>query len=109
MSSYGDWMPRGGDNVILTVEGIDYAGGAADPTLNVVLFHKNAEDAGDGTQVGSTISFTGLATRFKHVQVTGLKEIVRIRVQCVSAEPEPAARQWYHFRVLTPVWYDSST
>ncbi len=87
------WFPRQADNAIFTYERIFSTMG----TETVEVFHKNEEDTGLGTSLGSfsDLGSTGLLESV----CSGLKEMIRFRVQIKNASG------WVHFRFLQPTWY----
>lgn len=105
VSVYSPWLPRGADYVLATLDLIKaYNLGASIGSLEVRVFHKNAEDAGDGTQVGTTSISRETAGRTT-TEFGPLKELVRFKftIGAVGA----SATGWALFRMLSPVWFDA--
>jgi hypothetical protein len=106
---FSPWFPRGGDFVTVTAELIAKSGG----TLKIELFHKNANDPGDGANVDTagtpkSITFNNptppvrTSTDWaKSATIAGLKELVRYKFTMTGSGSE-----WMLFRMLPPVWYD---
>jgi hypothetical protein len=73
--------------------------------LSVHLFHKAAEDAGDGTDVNGGITISASAVgRTTATEWSGLKDLVRYRFTLTSGGEEPSSLL---FRMLPPSWFDS--
>jgi hypothetical protein len=111
---YSAWFPRGGDYAVFRAQLIDKAG-ADSPEITIKVFHKNKEDAGDGSvlQVGGStdveIDLTDGLTDGTIVSAdTGnfssseapLKELVRLKFACTGS--------WMRFQMLQPVWYNKA-
>ena len=93
---YSPWFPRGGDILRATVEVI--AKNGSDGVV-VSIYHKNREDTGDGTSLGTmTQSTVGRGTS----EFTGLKELVRYKF-----DPGSTTGNWVMFRILPVVWADA--
>jgi hypothetical protein len=103
--AFSPWMPRGGDNLRCLVDVlaiVDTGGGTG--TLTVDLFHKNADDEGDGTANGSAITMTTTG-RNPIKEWTAIKELVRFRFTFDTS----MGTGWVTFRVLPPSWFDTAT
>lgn len=105
----GDWIPRQADNIILFAEEIDISNTSGTVTLTIQLYHKNTDEVGDGTSVGSPIVLDGSSPKFKSTQVEGLKELVRVAVLAVGDADASYVFGWIHYRILSPIWYDSAS
>jgi hypothetical protein len=71
-------------------------------TFEVKLYHKNADDTGDGTAVAGSITRDSAGQ--SSAVFTGLEELVRYRFR-VSATT--LGQEWALFRMLSPVWFDT--
>lgn len=106
-SVYSPWFPRRGDNVLVTLDLIAISGGK----LDVQLFTKNTEEAGDGTDSdggGATIIDTSAIGRTtlewqSSALTPGLLELCRYKFSWNSG----AAGSRALFRMLPPVWFDT--
>lgn len=103
---YTAWGTREGDNLIVQFEIIAVVGSST--SLKAEVFTKSSDEVGDGTAIGSikTMSGTGLATLEITSSTSGLKDLVRLRLECVGAGGEPAA-EWVNYRILELIWYDT--
>ena len=102
---FSPWFPRGGDYVRVLVDVttiLDTGGGT--PQLDIDLFHKNADDEGDGIANGSAITMNA-AGRNTIKEWTAIKELVRFRFTFDTS----GSLAWVIFRMLPPSWFDSST
>lgn len=102
---FSPWFPRGGDNVRVLVDVlaiVDTGGGA--PQLDVDLFHKNADDEGDGTANGSAIAMTATG-RNTIKEWTAIKEMVRFRFTFDTS----GSLALVFFRMLPPSWFDAAS
>jgi hypothetical protein len=101
LNVYTDWMPRGGDNLIVQLEVIEIQG--TSPHFYCEVFTKASEQTGNGSAIGSAGDFT--TTGRKEVAITsngsGMKDMVRLRFQCSGTNA------WVHFRVLDLIWFDT--
>lgn len=104
---YSPWFPRGGDNMIATVEIISMSGSS--PTgLTVEVWTKAKSDAGDGsgplTNTASTTSFgsTSTAGRYSATYAANLNELVRYKFK-----PGTTDGKWVLFRMLPPSFFDT--
>jgi hypothetical protein len=74
-------------------------------SLSVHLFHKAAEDAGDGTDVNGAITISASAVgRTTATAWGGLEDLVRYRFTLTPGGEEPS---WLLFRMLPPNWFNS--
>jgi len=112
---YSAWFPRGGDYAVFRAQLIDKAGSGS-PEIVTTVYHKNKEDAGDGSilQVGggSTDVEIVLTDGMGNGQIvsadTGnysseeapLKELVRLKFACTG--------NWMRFQMLQPAWYNKA-
>lgn len=120
---YSPWFPREADNAIFTVEEIQSTdSGNLTVGLTVTIWHKNADEIGEGTEIATTwdpISGTNLSS----IDVTGLREMVRFEYTVtggaaygqttVNTFGDPynldnAEVGWVIFRMLEPTWYDKA-
>jgi hypothetical protein len=103
---FGPWMPRGGDNIVCTVEIISMSGSS--PTgLLVEVWTKAKSDTGDGTgpatNTGSTTSFGSTSSPGRYsATYLGMNELVRYKFK-----PGTTDGKWAMFRMLPPSWFDS--
>ena len=112
-SVYSAWFPRGGDYAVFRAQLIDKAGSGS-PAITITFFHKNKEDAGDGTVLspgGSTaeLQLTNSnspgdveAIDLGDFASSGgaLLELVRLKFACTG--------NWMRFQMLQPVWYNKA-
>jgi hypothetical protein len=96
---FGSWMERRGDNIIVTLDIIDNDN---DLLVTMEVYHKDLEDAGDGAAATGTAISASTIQRHD-TEYVGLKELVRIRVECGDADTEGQAL----LRTLAPRWFDS--
>jgi len=92
-------MSREGDNVLFTADLVH----SLKDELEVKVYHKNRNEAGQGTPVGSTVltSSVGRKTR----KASSLKELVRYHIKCNSTGIS-LGYEYVLFRMLSPVWFD---
>ena len=98
------WMTRQADNAIFTCEVIVY-NGTTSPYVDFAVFHKNRDEAGEGTDASATIaSSTGAETNsiFISAQAEGLKELVRFAVK------QKSGSIFTRIRFLQPTWYNTT-
>lgn len=93
---YSPWFSRRADNALFT---LDVVAISASASITVRAFHKNTEDTGDGTLVGTiaTRTTSGRTT----TSIAGLKEQVRYEYSVGSG-----TSKWVMFRMLAPAWYE---
>lgn len=106
-SVFSPWMDREADFVAMILSMDQFLGS---PTLEMELFHKNSDEAGDGTVVpGGKITIT--ASAFPGFLLwAGLKENVRCKFTVVgSAGSSGSDGDWCLMRTLDPVWYDAAS
>lgn len=107
LSVLGGWMNRQADNARFSFQVIGY-GGAASPTVTITIrvYHKNADDPGDGTPITSpTITFiagTDAIGTVKVAEWSDLKELVRFEYVVTGTQGH-----WVHFQHLAPVWFNT--
>ena len=99
---YTMWMPRQGDNVIFAIEVINRD--ACDLTIEV--FDKDEATSGDGAVITGT-STTISANEVKTITVTGVKELVRLKLSATD-NGGAASVAFVIYRVLSPIWYDTA-
>jgi hypothetical protein len=99
---FSPWFDRKADNIIGTADLIARAGG----TLKVALFHKNKDEPGSGTQLGTSVIHATSAKGRAYQEWEGVKELVRYRF---LLENPSAAGDRVLFRMLNPVWFDAVT
>src|ERR1051325_4318507 len=97
---FSPWMARRGDRMRFTIDLDD----VDDATIDVILFHKNTEDTGDGTTTGFAITALNTLGRTDS-EANGLKELVRYKYVVKMDEGADLGRVL--FRMLAPVWFDS--
>ena len=110
---YSAWFSRGGDYAVFRAQLIDKAGSGS-PEIVTTVYHKNKEDAGDGSALQSggvsvEIDLTsGLSDGAIVSADTGnyggssgpLKELVRLKFACTG--------NWMRFQMLQPAWYSKA-
>ena len=97
---YSPWIPRGGDNLLATVDVVKVVGGG----VSVEVATKNVEDSGDGTLVSGSLSG---ATAGRHTKGWGpsvLKELIRFKYTVTLEETAP---EWVLFRMVPLLWFDT--
>ncbi len=94
---YSPWIPRGGDNLIATLEVVEIGSGGR---IDVFVWTKNSEDVGPGTDASGTLKITLTAVgRGDEEWIGDAKEWVRYKIVVTG--------NWVLFRMLSPVWFDS--
>jgi len=97
---YSPWMNRQGDSIRATLDLIQSNGG----TLEVRVYTKSVEDAGDGLDADATTSISSSTVgRADDEWNAVLKDLVRYRFKCTGA----ASGDYVLFRMLTPVWFNA--
>ena len=97
-SVFSPWFPRGGDNLLATLEVIE----RDTATLTVRVFTKNSEDSGDGDDADSSVTISGGAPGRTTEEWEGnLEELVRYKFTVAGT-----TGKWTLFRMLPPVWFD---
>lgn len=106
LSVYTPWFPRGGDNMIVTIDVTQRMASQ----LTIRVFTKNSEDTGDGTDADVGTSIVATATGRSSAEWTSgtatLKELVRYKYTVQSTGT--GAGDWTLFRMLAPVWFDTT-
>lgn len=98
---YSPWFGRGSDNARFTLDLVDLDSGSK---ITVEVYHKNADETGDGTLYsGTSIAENGKGRSTE--EWTGLREMVRYKFTVQSELPDTAS--WVLFRMLPPVWFDT--
>lgn len=98
------WMSRQADNAIFTCEVIVHSG-TTSPYVDFAIFHKDKEDAGQGTDASATVSSSvGAETSsvFISAKKEGLKELVRFAVK------QKSGTVFTRVRFLQPTWYNTT-
>lgn len=100
-SYYTPWFPKGADNGVFMMEKLlDTISGTA---VTVTVWTKNRED--EGSAPGSLVgTFATLSGAFLEAICTGLKDLVRFRINFTAA----STGQGVIFRFLGPTWYDTA-
>ena len=101
-SVYTLWLPRQGDNVIFAIEVIQ----RDSCDLTVEVWEKDEATTGDGAAITGT-STTISANEIKTITVTGVKELVRLKLTATDNGGATSAPFVIH-RVLSPIWYDTA-
>lgn len=112
---FSPWFPRGGDYGIFTMEMTSKGASAGTLTLTARLYHKNAAETGDGTEVPGAISSLALSSTgrtffdYKNGGGTtpffqGFKELVRYKFSLTGSGTTNTS--WVTFRMLPVTWYD---
>lgn len=98
---FSPWIPRGGDNARFTFE----VAAISNAKLTVYVYHKNAEETGNGAVAAITnfsfVNTTGIDTK----EWLGLKELVRFLL-IVECDDEQSEVGWVSFRFLNCVWFE---
>lgn len=104
---FSPWFPRGGDNMICTVEILSLPN--TSPTgLTVEVWTKAKSDVGDGggalTNTASTTSFGSTSTvgRYSATYAANLNELIRYKFK-----PGTTEGKWVLFRMLPPSFFDT--
>lgn len=99
-SVFSPWFPRQSDHAVFTIETVNRNGGG----VNVEIFTKNSETAGNGSNAGGTTfsSPTGAGERNESGADDDLLEMVRYKFTVTGS-----AGDWILFRMLPPVWFDA--
>ena len=113
---YTDWLPRGGDGIILRVERIEGVGSSLDVTIEP--YTKAIETAGKGTKIddaGDSWDLllegdsTGIVEKLKISSSSanqGMLELVRFRI---STGGTGSAGDWMRIRFFPPIFFDAAT
>ena len=104
VSVFSPWLRRGGDRALMTLDVIAATLTAFLAELNVQLFHKNSEDTGPGTQVGST-TITATGSGRTTAEFGTVKELVRYKFTITAGGSNDL--RWALFRMLGVVWFDA--
>jgi len=100
-SVYSPWMKRGGNNIRVTVDLISNTAGTE---VQVELYHKKSEDAGDGSPVDANVLTT--STVGQSVQAwSGLEDMVRYKI--TSDKSGGSSSDFVLFRMLSPIWFET--
>ena len=99
---FTDWMARGADNGVFTVELISTMG----CELTVTVFHKNSEDTGPGTSAGAIVTSTS-TLGLHRATVSSLKEMVRYKVEVAGADVV-GELQGLLYRILPTTWFNTA-
>jgi hypothetical protein len=100
---YGTWVPRGGDNLLLTVELVANFMAHVD----VQIFEKNYSDVGNGSGTGASVLFDGTTGRQTLARL-GAKELVRVVLTITGKSKLPSDEVgWFLYRVLQPAWFEA--
>lgn len=101
---YSPWMPRGGDNIIFSLDLVDKS---SDPLqMTVRALTKNTEQLpADEVPLTTQIVTTGTSSDVFTVQQDGeVKEQIRFEFKLSGTI---VAGDWALFRMLQPIWFDS--
>lgn len=104
---YSPWFPRQADHLRATLEVVQINGA----TIEIMVFTKNTEDGGDGTNADSAVGPTNITanavgrttTEWYSSGTIALKEMVRYRFEVTGAN----VTDWVLFRMLAPVWFSA--
>jgi len=93
-ASYSPAFPKGGDAAVLSVEVLNVIDS---PQFVITIQHRNLEDTSwTDVDTFTTITATGVSTK----NVSGLKELVRLKYSFASADPIDGVQ----FIVAPPAW-----
>lgn len=96
-----DWMPRGADNAVFTVD----LTVIVNCDVTVTVYHKNGEETGTGASAGAIV--TGTYTAGLHSATkTSLMEMVRYRFEVVIRDAKYPGGLMY--RILPPTWFNTA-
>ena len=105
---YSPWMARGADYGVFMIEIAKVSYSYEELTLSVQMIHKNSDQTGDGTNVGSplVIAMDLLVdqTLFYFEVTSGFKELVRYQFT-VAFAGGTSETNWVTFRALAPKWF----
>ncbi len=104
VSLLSPWTSRGADYLLATLDLVQTNMGTGLGVLEVRVFHKDPDDTGDGTQVGSTTISRATAGRTT-AEFGPLKQLVRYKFTISAGGMEVTG--WALFRMLSPVWFDA--
>lgn len=100
---WGVWIPRRGDNVILTIELPANYGSY----VVAELYQKNYDEVGDGTSASASVTFDQTTGR-QSLTKLGAKEIVRFKLTIQRGGSLGSTEVgWFLCRLLEPVWFES--
>ena len=103
LTLYSVWVPRGGDNLLLTVESVANTGAF----VGVQLVEKNRNETGDGTTIAGAIKFNGTTGRTTRTWL-GVKEQVRFKFTLDPGGGVAAGScGLLLFRCLMPTWFET--
>jgi hypothetical protein len=100
-SVYSPWFPRGSDNAIFTFETIASFG---TPGFTVDVYHRNADEAGNGAAATGVGSWTTVGTTFQYRRYDNLKEMVRFKFNLA-----PTGTSGVLYRMLDPTWFNKAS
>jgi hypothetical protein len=106
---FGEWVGRGGDNVITRVECID-KDGAAGAKVTVTFYTKNTDDAGDPANAIASEQVVVQAkgdlktNLIESTTTTGLKQLVR----CKYVMSGGSKGEWLLIRQFSHVFFDTA-
>lgn len=98
---YTPWFPRQADNAKFFFELVD---ASSTGSLQVDVFHKSEDDAGDPSTAFATLSAT-TAKQVHSLTASGLKELVRFKI----TQGGTGDAQWILFRFLGSVDYNTAS
>ncbi|MBK8977630.1 MAG: hypothetical protein IPM29_17105 [Planctomycetes bacterium] len=101
VSLYSPWMNREGDRVLATLDLVELH---PDGRLQVSVYHKSAEDSGDGDPASGT-AITRTSAGRTTSEFGPLKEFVRYKFTCES--DGEGTQAWTLFRMLRLAWFDA--
>ena len=99
---WSPWMKRGGNNIRVTVDLIANTTGTE---VQIELFDKKSEDAGDGNPVDASNVIKTSTVGQSVGAWSGLEDLVRYKISADKAGGSDS--DYVLFRMLTPVWFES--
>ena len=99
---FTDWVARGADNGVFTVELISTVG----CELTVTVFHKNSEDTGPGTSAGAVVTST-TSLGLHRVTISSLKHMVRYKIEVVGTG-DAGVLEGLLYRILPTTWFNTA-
>ncbi len=119
-----DWMPRGGDNVILRGDRVSSNPSAsAGITVTIRVFTKNNDETGDGIAVQQSGSSTALSFTVDYNDTTvqelvvnsvatttssnpkGLKQMLRLELVATGGGDD----DWTEIRLFSPIFFNAAS
>ncbi|MHC4516217.1 MAG: hypothetical protein ACYS5W_21315 [Planctomycetota bacterium] len=101
---FSPWFPREADYAVFSYEQIALKGSGT--AFEVLVYHKNTEDTGEGATSGA--SFSSLSDNIYTSSKVAYKELIRFRYEVKDGNYNDGGVCFVIYRMLAPTWYNAA-